>query len=134
MRKLKKGNDNITLVKNEQLADFFARGKATAKRIDEKKSLEKRRVISFEDPLDLAKFLMHTKLTLVSAIRKKPRSLSRLAKDLKRSRSAVHKDVQALETIGIVTSEYVINPGHGRCKMITAVDKDPIHLAVQAVM
>ena len=134
MKKPRKDPDNLTLVVHETVESFFLRGKNTAKLLDQKKAIQKRRVISFEDPLDLAKFLMKTKLKLVSDIRKNPRSISRLAKDLKRSRAAIHKDVQELESIGIVKSEYIVNPGHGRSKIVTAVDKAPIHLEVRALL
>lgn len=133
MKKSRKNNTTI-LVTHETMKDFFSRGKATAKLLDKKKYIGKSRIISFEDPADLVKFLMCNKLKLVADIRKKPNSVSALAKDLGRSRAAVYKDVQELESIGIVKSEYVDNPGHGKHKIIKAVDEQPIHLHVQAVI
>lgn len=133
MKKPRKNNTTI-LVTHETIEDFFARGKATAKLLDKKKPVEKSRIISFEDPADLVKFLTCNKLKLVADIRKKPNSTSGLAKDFGRSRAAVYKDIQELESIGIVKSEYVDNPGHGKHKIIRVVDKQPIHLHVQAVI
>jgi predicted transcriptional regulator len=92
------------------------------------------RTISFEDTEDLVKFLTENKLSLLSTVRKKPFSISDLAKALHRSRSAVDKDIQLLESVGILKSEYVINPGHGRCRMVTAFDKNPIKLTVEATI
>jgi predicted transcriptional regulator len=134
MKKPKKDNTTLTLVTSETLESFFARGREFAKQFDKKNHVKKRRVISFEDPRDLAKFLMYTKLKLVSDVRKKPRSITELSKDLKRSRAAIYKDIQALESVGIIKSEYMTNPGHGRCKMIMAVDKEAIHLQVQTLL
>ncbi len=128
-------NDDVNiLVINETIDSFFARGNVTAKAIDENKHISTRRVISFEDPLDLVNFLTEKKLNLVATIRKKPRSISELAKELKRSRAAIDKDVQLLESVGIVKSTYIINPGHGKCKIISATNAHPIKLQVQALV
>ncbi len=132
MKKLKMNDDVKILVINETIDSFFRRGKDTAKTFDEKKHVSPRRVISFEDPLDLINFLTEKKLNLVASVRKKPRSISDLAKDLKRSRAAIDKDVQLLESVGIVKSKYIINPGHGKCKIISATDANPVRLQVQA--
>jgi len=67
-------------------------------------------------------------------IRKKPDSISKLAHKLHRSRSAIDKDVQLLESVGIVESEYVINPGHSRCRIIKAIDTRPIKLQVETII
>jgi len=121
------------LVINETIEEFFERGKKLAKLVDHKKQLPSHRVISFEDKKDLVKFLAEKKIELVAAIRKKPNSVMGLAKTLKRSRAAVDKDIQLLESVGIIRSEYKPNPGHGRCKVVTT-DKTPIKLQVQAVI
>src|SRR5690348_3922204 len=108
----------VFTVKTESIDDFFARGKRIAKQLDQNKSIASERIISFEDPKDLIKFLTEAKLMLLAAIRKKPDSISSLAHKLHRSRSAIDKDIQLLESVGIVESEYVINPGHGRHRII----------------
>jgi hypothetical protein len=69
-----------------------------------------------------------------AAIRKKPDSISGLAHKLHRSRAAIDKDVQLLESVGIVVSEYIVNPGHGRCRIIRAMDSEPIKLHVEALV
>lgn len=127
-------NHDIVLVTSESVEDFFARGKKTAKLLDTKEHIQSRRVISCEDPEDLVKFLTSNKFKLMSALRKKPSSITNLSKYLRRSRSAIDKDIHDLEAIGMVKSEYVVNPGHGKCKVITAADKSPIKLQVQAVL
>ena len=70
MQKLKKIDEVNILVINESIDSFFARGKETAKALDRKKHISPRRVISFEDPLDLVNFLTEKKLNLVASVRK----------------------------------------------------------------
>jgi len=132
MNKLKNNIEPLTLVTVESVEDFFQRGKRTSKLLDQKKTITQRRVISFEDTADLVNFLTKNKLRLVAAIRKHPSSITKLADILHRSRAAIDKDVKVLESVGILKSEYVTNPGHGRYKMVTVVDQNPIQLQVQA--
>lgn len=137
MHKLKKeakARKMSITVTHETLGDFFVRGKKTARLLDKKALIEPRRIISFEDVRDLVNFLTTKKLELLETVRKHPSSLSVLAKVLGRSRAAVDKDVQQLESVGIIKSEYVTNPGHGRHKVIMAVDKTPVKLQVQATI
>ncbi|MBV9576773.1 MAG: HTH domain-containing protein [Gammaproteobacteria bacterium] len=134
MPKSKKLNEIIVHVKTEAMSDFFERGKLLAKRLDRGEKPIFQRIISFEDPEDLIKFLTQTKRALIAAIRKKPKSVSSLANELHRSRSAIDKDIQMLESIGIVESEYVINPGHGRCRIIKTADSNPIKLRVETII
>jgi len=124
----------VFTVKTESLKEFFSRGKHIASLLDQGKAIPPRKVISFEDPQDLIKFLTEAKLALLASIRKKPNSISKLAILLHRSRAAIDKDIQLLESIGIVKSEYVINPGHGRCRVIKSVDSKPIKLQVEAII
>lgn len=134
MTKSKKSKEIVFTVKIESREDFFERGKLTAMHLDKGKPIVPKRTISFEDPKDLIKFLTTAKLALLAAIRKSPDSVSTLAHKLHRSRSAIDKDVQLLEAVGIVESKYVNNPGHGRRRIIKAVDSQPIKLQVEAVI
>ena len=120
--------------KLETVDDFFARGRLVAKQLDKGEKILPSRIISFVDPEDLIKFLTQTKRALLAAIRKKPNSISGLANELHRSRSAIDKDVQMLESIGIVESEYASNPGHGRCRIIKTTDSRPIKLRVETII
>lgn len=129
----KKGKIFVT-VKTESRKDFFARGRRVAKMLDKGEKILSSRIISFEDPEDLIEFLTKTKQALLAALRKKPDSISGLANKLHRSRAAIDKDVRQLESVGIVISEYVINPGHGRSRIVRAVDSNPIKLYVETVI
>lgn len=131
MKKLKVQNEPRIVVKTETRDEFFSRGRERAKLLDAGKDVDFGRIISFEDTEDLIKFVTVAKLALLAVIRKKPASISTLASKLHRSRASIDKDVQLLESVGIVESEYVINPGHGRCRIIKAVDKDPVKLRVE---
>ena len=101
---------------------------------DKGETLKPSRIISFEDPDDLVKFLTKMRFALLAVLRKKPDSISGLARRLHRSRASVDNDVRLLESVGIVASEYVINPGHGRHRIIKAIDEMPIKLKVEATI
>ena len=134
MKKRNKKNEIIIAVKTGTREEFFARGKHIAKQLDKGGKVTPTRTICFEDPADLIKFLTKAKLILLAAIREKPDSISKLAGKLHRSRAAVDKDVQMLESVGIVESEYLTNPGHGRCRIVKAIDSNPIKLQVEAII
>lgn len=134
MKKQKVKNETYITIKTETREEFFARGLARAKLLDSNQTVPYGRTISFEDSEDLVQFLTISKLALLAAIRKKPASISALAGKLHRSRAAIMRDVQLLESVGIVVSEYVINAGHGRCRIIKAADKLPVRLHVETVI
>lgn len=134
MKNVNKKNEVVFTVKTETVEDFFARGKRSAKMLDKGEKIPPLRVISFEDSEDLVEFLTKTKQALLAALRNKPDSITGLAHTLHRSRAAIDKDVRQLESIGIIVSEYVVNPGHGRCRIIKPVDNHPIKLYVETVI
>lgn len=135
MKRLRKRNKEIVFtVRTASREEFFARGRSLAASLDKGKKLSPKRIISFEDPDDLIKFLTKSKLALLSAIRKHPDSISHLANKLHRSRAAIDKDIKLLESIGIVKSEYISNPGHGKLRIIKAIDSNPIKLKVETLI
>ena len=134
VKKTKKNKKLTTLITVESVDDFFRRGKKIAKLLDQKKAITPRRIISFEDVVEFTNFLTKNKLKLVSTIRRHPESISRLAVILRRSRAAIDKDVKALEAVGIVKRETIINPGHGRKRIIKITDDNPICIQMQAIL
>lgn len=134
MNTLKKITKVPITVMTESVDDFFIRGKKIARLLDKNIPITPHHIISFEDTDDLIRFLTHNKLKLISVVRKKPNSVTGLSKLLHRSRAAIDKDIHDLESVGIIKSEYVSNPGHGRCRMISAVSKYPIKLQVQTTI
>jgi predicted transcriptional regulator len=64
---------------------------------------------------------------LLRQVNQTPTSISLLAKNLKRDRSAVSRDVQVLERFGVIQVTEKPLPGHGRQKWIAPLAAE-IHL------
>lgn len=107
---------------------FFKRGKNIAIKADRGEILESSTTIWFEDPKDLAKFLSEAKFELINAIRKKPMSIPDLVIALHRPRASVTRDINVLEQAGLVQSEMVVNPCHGRVRVVRASSKEAVTL------
>ena len=76
------------------------------------------KTLTFEDPMEMLHFLSSAKIKLINRILQQPDSISNLAKDTHRKVSAVTRDINELEKVGIVQTHSVINPGHGKHKII----------------
>ena len=68
----------------------------------------------------MVRLLTPARLDLVDAVKKQTFSIRDLAATLGRDVSAVRRDVTALEKFGIVQSKHVVNPGHGRVRVVSA--------------
>lgn len=101
--------------------DFFRRGKEIAKLADQGERVPRERIISFEDPEDLARLITTAKLVLFREVRACSGSITDLSQRLHRDRSAVKRDIDELERIGLVEVEDMPFPGHGRRKEVRAV-------------
>jgi predicted transcriptional regulator len=110
-----------TTIKVAHTDEFFSRGKKIAKLADQGKRIPHERTISFEDPEDLARLITTAKLVLFREVRECPGSITDLSQRLHRDRSAVKRDVDELERIGLVEVEDMPFPGHGRRKEVRAV-------------
>ena len=100
--------------------DFFARGRRLAKAADRGEPIPAERIISFEDPADVMKLITVTRLALFRAVKEAPGSITDIATRLHRDRSAVKRDLDELEQVGLVTIVEKILPGHGRMKEVRA--------------
>jgi predicted transcriptional regulator len=78
------------------------------------------RGITFESPAEMVRLLTPARLDLFAKVKKRTVSIKDLAQTLGRDVSAVRRDVSALEKFGIVHSRQVVNPGHGRVRMVSA--------------
>ena len=107
-------------IKSGSEGDFFRRGRIVARLADEGTALPEECVISFEDPDEMLRLLSAARLALLKSIKEQPGSITELSGRLHRDRSAVKRDVDALEKAGIVTVESKILPGHGRMKEVKA--------------
>ena len=98
-----------------------------AKAIDEGRPFPPSRGITFESAAEMVRLLTPARLDLFETVKKQSVSVKELAETLGRDVSAVRRDVSALEKFGIVASEHVVNPGHGRVRMISAPASLSIH-------
>ncbi len=110
-----------TTIKVANMDEFFKRGKEIAKLADQGKRIARERIISFEEPEDLARLITTAKLVLFREIKECHGSISDLSQRLHRDRSAVKRDIDELERFGLVEVEEKSFPGHGRKKEVRAV-------------
>jgi predicted transcriptional regulator len=90
-------------VKIEKLEDFIGRARKLARLADAGKPIPESFVISFEDPADMLSVLTPARLALFRVIKQNPGSIASIAQTMKRDRSAVTRDVAALDKAGLVT-------------------------------
>jgi predicted transcriptional regulator len=100
--------------------DFFRRGRDTARRADRGERLPDKRIVSFEDALDMLSVLTPRRVEVFRTVRSKPGSLTDVSLRLGRDRSAVKRDVDALQQAGLVVVRVKTLPGHGRMKEVSA--------------
>jgi predicted transcriptional regulator len=111
--------NNLT-IKTGTEEDFFARGRRLAEAADQGKAIAEERILSFEDPADVMKLITATRLALFRAVKEAPGSITDIAARLHRDRSAVKRDLDELEQVGLVTITEKVLPGHGRMKEVRA--------------
>jgi len=105
-------------VNNAGVKGFFDRARERARKLDLNEPLRPDIVISFEDAADMVRVLSTERVRLLGAARKRPASVSELASQLKRDPRAVSRDVELLESLGLLHSTYQPNPGHGRRRVV----------------
>ena len=111
------------LIINETTEAFFKRGKDLARLADQSEAIPESFIISFEDPKDFSSVISPAKLNLLASVREEPASVTELAKKLQRDRSAVKRDISLLADFGLIAITEKINPGHGKCKEISATSE-----------
>lgn len=97
---------------------FFTRARERASKLDRGAELVPEIVISFEDPADMLRVLSAERVRLLRLAKQKPIAVSDLACGLKRDARAVSRDVDLLETFGLLRSIYEANPGHGKRRVV----------------
>ena len=104
------------------LEGWAKRAGERARAMDEGRDFPPSRGITFESAADMVRLLTPSRLDLLRTVKKKKRTVSiqELAATLGRDVSAVRRDVTALEKFGIVSSRHVVNPGHGRIRVVAA--------------
>lgn len=112
--------NNNAIIKLGSSDEFFSRIKQVCQKLDNREAVESSHIITFEDPVDLAKFLTPKKLEILNAIKLNPKTtVTRLSSILHRDRSAVQKDISSMTEIGILNVHEEKNPGHGIHKLIS---------------
>jgi predicted transcriptional regulator len=114
----------------EKPSAFFERGRKIAKLADHGRAIPESRVIAFEDAELLLHVLTEKRVMLLKQIKVASASISDLARQLHRDRSAVTRDVQLLERFGVVEVTEEPLPGHGRRKVVAPVASE-IHLTAR---
>lgn len=105
---------NKVILETGTAAEFFARTKEHAKRLDSGEKLAPEIRLIFEDPADLLRVLSLERLRVLRTIRtNKNSTISALALLLKRDRKAVTRDVNLLKSLGLLRTRRESNPGHG---------------------
>jgi predicted transcriptional regulator len=116
--------DTESIMKTKIYTDGFEgwakRARERARAITEGRAFPPSRGITFESPAEMVRLLTPARLDLFEKVKKQTVSITELARSLGRDVSAVRRDVSALEKFGIVSSRQVVNPGHGRARMVSA--------------
>jgi predicted transcriptional regulator len=116
-----------TEIRVERVDSFFERGRKLAEAADRGNAIPSSRVVAFEDVESLLHVLTEKRVLLLRQVNQTPTSISLLAKNLKRDRSAVSRDVQVLERFGVIQVTEKPLPGHGSQKWIAPLAAE-IHL------
>jgi len=113
--------ENKIVIKTGTVDEFFANAKKMMQALDRKEVLSGTSTIIFEDTLDMLKFLSPKRMEVYAAIKKHPDSITNIAKSIERNRSSVSKDIKELLRAGMVKVDSIINPGHGRSKIVKLI-------------
>jgi predicted transcriptional regulator len=105
----------------ESVEAFFERGRKYARLADRGGRIPESRIVAFEDMETLLSVLTERRVTLIKQVKQKPGSITVLASRLGRDRSAVTRDVQLLERVGVIQVTRKTLPGHGKQKWVSPV-------------
>jgi len=122
-KSVKKKTIKVLRVKTGSVKDFFASAREVMRAGDRGESIKRRcATLTFVDPSEMLHFLSAAKIRLIANIRKHPDSITNIAKAMKRTLSAVRRDIHEMESVGIVKMHDEVNPrGHGRHKIVELV-------------
>jgi len=109
-----------TKIYTDGFEGWAKRAKERAKAITAGRPFPPSRGITFESAAEMVRLLTPSRLDLFMTVKNQTVSIKDLAQSLGRDVSAVRRYVAALEKFGIVSSEQVVNPGHGRARMVSA--------------
>ena len=97
---------------------FFRRAREHARKLDRGEPIAPEITVTFEDVRDMLRVLSVERVRLLRVAREKAVPVSDLANGLKRDTRAVSRDVDLLESFGLLRTRYQKNPGHGRRRIV----------------
>jgi predicted transcriptional regulator len=108
------------VIKANSFAELRERKLARARRLDRKERVPSEKRITFATADQMLLHITPRRVRLCEVAREKPRSITELAAVLQRDRKAVHRDVQALHSVGMLLLRKEPNPGHGQVQVVMA--------------
>jgi len=97
---------------------FFRRAREHACKFDRNEPIAPELTVTFEDASDMLRVLSAQRVRLLRIAGKKALPVSDLASGLRRDARAVSRDVDLLESFGLIRTRYEANPGHGRRRIV----------------
>ena len=97
---------------------FFRRAREHARKLDRGVSLAPEITVTFENVGDMLRVLSAERVRLLRVARERATPISDLAVGLDRDARAVSRDVDLLESFGLLRTRYETNPGHGRRRIV----------------
>ena len=110
-----------TAIFHDGFEGFVQRSGARSSKRMHGERIEEETIITFADAEDLLECLSPARVRLFQFAKTRDLSVSDLARELGRNRSAVTRDVNKLRKYGLVELRECINPGHGRVKLVHPV-------------
>lgn len=98
-------------------AGFFRRAREHAAKLDRGEATAREITINFADVADMLRVLSAERVRLLR-VANKAVPVGDLAAGLKRDARAVSRDVDLLESFGLLRTRYAANPGHGRRRIV----------------
>lgn len=117
-----KGRTNIR-VTADGTKGFFDRARERARKLDRGEELTPEITVSFADPVEMLRVLSVERIRMLRLLRQRPTPVSDIAAQLKRDTRAVSRDIDLLETFGLIRTWYEKNPGHGRRRIVESAAK-----------
>ena len=109
-----------TQIGTNSFAELRERKLTRARKLDRKEHIPSEKRITFATADEMLSHITPKRVRLCEVAREKPRSITELAAVLQRDRKAVHRDVQALHSVGMLLLRKEPNPGHGQVQVVTA--------------
>ena len=97
---------------------FFRRAHEHARKLDRGVALAPEITVTFESVADMLRVLSAERVRLLRVAREGATPIADLASGLERDTRAVSRDVDLLESFGLLRTRYETNPGHGRRRIV----------------